>query len=120
MTATQATEPGQKPLNPRREAKPSSGNSGSRRPESRSLCGAAHNCTCGARQHRAIVTAMDRHDVEAACNLMEAHLSDVEAGLDLEPEPASPQSLADVLSRYSCPSRPAGRATRPRATGTNE
>ena len=63
---------------------------------------------------------MDRRNVEAACNLMETHLSEVEASLDLEPEPASPQSLADVLSRYSRPSRPAGRATRPRATAANE
>ena len=72
--------------------------------------GRPHSAECGIAEHRAIVAALRKRDVDSAVALMDAHVGSVEQRALLpEGGPAAP-SLKDVLSSYAGPLKAQGGA----------
>jgi len=63
--------------------------------------GRRHGNACGANAHRDLVHALERGDVPAATNIMDAHLLEIEASLSPIVLPDTPARVVQILARYS-------------------
>lgn len=55
--------------------------------------------TCESHAHRELVKAIAAHSPRDASELMTSHLVDLVSGLDLQPAPAEPRRLSDILGK---------------------